>query len=253
MDKINFKNSKGLNLVWNLYKSNSDSIVIMCPWYTNDKSSQWRFDSIANNINKSLYNVLSFDFSWCWESDDEIISIERHKDDLNSAIKYVKSLGYKNIWLFWYSWGSRLCLECFSSDISTIILLWAWSDSVKYDWLKYYGKDKLNDLETKWYLEDVDDTRIRKIVKIWKQTLKDFEGFSQKELLSTVDCPVLIIHWNNPNDKEELDLLSMSKKWIRYLSKDSVIEIINWADHSFNGYIDEVSKLSCDWFLKYLS
>ena len=40
MEKINFKNSKGLNLVGNLYTTECDSVVIMSHGFTGDKS-EW--------------------------------------------------------------------------------------------------------------------------------------------------------------------------------------------------------------------
>ncbi len=93
MEKLKFINSKGLTLVGNLYRTDSDSVVIMAHGFTNNKSSQGRFDLIASALNKININAFTFDFSGCGESDSEVITVENEVDDLKSAIDFMKSYG----------------------------------------------------------------------------------------------------------------------------------------------------------------
>jgi alpha-beta hydrolase superfamily lysophospholipase len=90
MDKIiqrkKFQNSRKLNLTGTLYKDNSDTIVVMAHGFIRDSR---RFEYIAQCLNASGYNVFTFDFSGCGESDNDKLTGAKQVDDLQSAIAYV--------------------------------------------------------------------------------------------------------------------------------------------------------------------
>lgn len=95
MERVTFKNKSGLNLVGDLHKANSEKIIILAHGFTNNRSSQKRFDRLAESLTANQFNVLKFDFSGCGESDPAIIELEQEVEDLKSAINYVKEKGYK--------------------------------------------------------------------------------------------------------------------------------------------------------------
>lgn len=246
MKRMIFKNSRSLNLVGHLYVSSPQSIIIMCHGFTSDKSSAGRFERFANAFYQLGYSVLAFDFSGCGESDNDSLDIAKQIDDLHSAISFVKSKGYTKIALFGNSLGSRVCLECYTPSITTMILTGALTGPMKYDWNEYFTPTQIRELKTKG---SITERRGSRNVVIDQQMLLDFELINQKKLLTKVHCPVLLIHGNN--DEEEMALCNLSKQGFKWLPKESKIEIINGASHGFRGYLERVEKLATQWLLKY--
>lgn len=248
MEKIRFKNSRNLNLIGEFFASDSKSMIIMAHGFTGDKSEFGRFDKLAESFNKSGFNVLTFDFSGCGESDDDLLSDDKQIDDLNSAIKYAKAKGFKKIGLFGYSLGGLICLRCFTTDIVTMVLLAPVTDKVKYSSDKIFSKEQLEKLEEKGYITIIREGGLRKKVLIDKQMLIDRENLDQKKLLKNINCQILIIHGN----KDESVPYSDSKEAIKLLSSDSKLETIDGANHGFYEQLDAVIKLAKSWFLEHL-
>ncbi len=97
MKRVSFRNSRGLNLVGNLFTSSLASIVVMAHGFMSDKSSRGRFGRIARSLNEVGYSALAFDFSGCGASDDESLTRAKLEDDLRCAIGYVRSRGFRHI------------------------------------------------------------------------------------------------------------------------------------------------------------
>lgn len=53
MEKITFKNSRDLKIVGNLFGINSSTLIIMAHGFTNNKTSDNRFDSPSEFLNSS--------------------------------------------------------------------------------------------------------------------------------------------------------------------------------------------------------
>ena len=209
---VNFKNFKNKSLVGLLHTVNSKSIIIMAHGFSSDKSSRGRFEKLATAFNNDGYDALRFDFTGCGESDNEIISVITEVNDLNAAIYWIKSLSYQYIGLYGHSFGSFVCLKCYSPEISTIAMSGGLTGPMNYNWEEYFGKEKLHQFQDKNYIIKDWDTGSRSQVLIEKQMLEDIKHIDQQKLLANVKCPVLIIHGDNENDKEELALLEIRKK-----------------------------------------
>lgn len=248
MERVVFKNSSNQSLVGHLYTSDSKSIIIMSHGFAGDKSEWGRFDKVAESLNQSGYNVLTFDFSGCGESDDDTLTVDKQVDDLKSAIKFVKSRSYQKIGLFGHSLGGLISLKCYSPDIVTMVLWAPVTNKVKYTWDKRFSKEQLQELEEKGYLTKIRDKGIRRKILIDKQMLKDREMVNQKDLLKNINCPILIIHGKQDASVPYAD----SEEAIKLLSKDSKLELVEKADHGFYDYIDIIIKLSNNWFLNHL-
>jgi len=250
MEKLIFKNSRDLSLVGNLYISNSNRVVIMAHGFTNNKSSQGRFDKIAEALIKLDFNVFAFDFSGCGESDPDILNAANEVDDLNSAIEFMKSRGYERIGLFGNSLGSLICLRCFRSEIETMVLMGALTHRMDYDWNEEFTQDQMNELERDGIITLTSaELGIR---RVGHQMLNDFKDIDQEKLLKAVSCPVLIIHGNNEEDKEEVQLLANSRKGMHLLSETAELVVIDGAKHGCREHLDEVIKLTSKWYLKHM-
>lgn len=248
--KLTFKNSRELNLVGDLHRSNTENIVIMAHGFTNNRSSQGRFDRIAKALQEDGLSVFAFDFSGCGESDEDILSAKNQEDDLNCAISYMKSLGYKNVLLFANSLGTLISLRCYQADVKAMVLMGALTHSMNYDWNTEFTQNQMNELNNHALITLISEEHGTRLID--KQTLKDFEEIDQKQLLSNVKCPVLIIHGNNKSDEEELELLSHSRYGMKYLSDKSELVVIEGAKHGCYKHIGEVIEMTREWFMNYI-
>jgi alpha-beta hydrolase superfamily lysophospholipase len=248
--RVEFKNAGNFTLVGHFLPAHSSAAIILAYGFTSDKSALGRFEKLSESLNSSGYNVLTFDFSGCGESDGEISSVNQQVGDLKSAISFVQSKGIQKIGLYGHSLGTLICLKCASFEIRTMVLSGAMTDRMNYDWKEVYTKEQLEELAAKGFLTAID--RTGKERRIGRQILTDFEEVHQKDLLANVSCPVLIIHGNNPHDKEEMLLLERSRRAMLLLSSASRLEIIEGADHSLHSDFDKVIELSKAWFARHL-
>ena len=250
MQKVNFKNSRNLNLVGNLSLADSDSIIVIAHGFTGDKSEWGRFDTTAEALNKAGYNVLAFDFSGSGESDDDSLTVGKQVDDLNCAIKYVLDRGFKKIGLLGLSLGGLVSLKVYSPEknIKTMVL-WAPVTNKKENYAeKKFNQEELKELKERGYITKIMEAGVRKKIIIDKQMIYDRESINQKELLSNINCPVLIIHGN----QDESVPLEDSKSAIKYLSSESKLEIVEGADHQFTEQLDTIISLTTNWFKQHL-
>lgn len=69
------------------------------------------------------------------------------------------------------------------------------------------------------------------------------------QCLQEIKCPVLLIVGGNDEQVIELNRLAFSE-----LTEEKKLEIVQGATHLFEekGKLEEVAKLACNWFLKYL-
>jgi pimeloyl-ACP methyl ester carboxylesterase len=250
MDRIYFQNSRHLTLIGCFHEANSQAAIVMAHGFTNDKSSQGRFDALADTFNRSGYNVLRFDFSGCGESSKDILSTHNMIDDLRCAIEFVRKRGCTAIALYGQSLGGLICLKCNDPGIRTMVLTGTPTDFMKYDWSEYYSEEQLREIRAKGYLTAKDRTGEDRL--IGRELLRSFEEINQRELLSEIPCPVLLIHGNDPNDWEENLLLERSKKGIALLPAGSQLEIIDGANHTFQDHLDRVIVEANNWYSKYL-
>ena len=249
MKRVIFKNSRELLLAGNLYSAGTESIIIMCHGFASDQSSQARFKTMANSLMKYNFSSLSFDFSGCGESDDERLTLDKLIDDLNSAIAYVKTLGFKKIALFSHSLGGFISLKCFSPEITTMVLLGPQTGPRDFRGENYNTQEQLQELKEKGYFTFIKKNRIREKIIVDEQLNIDLAHINQYEVLKKVTCPILIIHGNN--GENELEGYKNSETGINFLSKESKLEIIDGANHSFIEHYDTVIKLTTNWFLNY--
>ena len=250
MDRVYFQNSRHLTLVGCLHPANSKAAVVMAHGFTNDKSSQGRFDVLAESFNQTGYNVLRFDFSGCGESSSDILSTHNMIDDLQCAIGFMKQKECAVFGLYGQSLGGLICLKCADPGIRTMVLTGAPTDFMKYDWTEYYSDEQLREIRAKGYLTTKDRSGNDRLVG--RQLLRSFEEINQRELLSAVQCPVLLIHGDDPNDWEESLLLEKSKKGISLLPAGSHLEIIDGANHTFREHLDTVVQVANTWYSQHL-
>jgi pimeloyl-ACP methyl ester carboxylesterase len=252
VERVVFLNARGLRLVGNLYPAHSKQIVILSHGYTSDKASRGRFPRLAAALNESGYNALAFDYAGCGESHHDTLHPEKLVEDLQAAIQFVQSRGFEHIALYGHSLGATLALRAYSDAIETMILSGAGTGPIRYDWSQYYSREQLQELAMTGLLTTHAGGDIKRTVVVEQAMLDFFARIDPRDLLGRVRCDVLLIHGDSEKDQEERLLLERSRDAMRYLSEGSSLVVIHGAGHSFEGYYDEVIRLTTGWLDLYM-
>lgn len=247
MEKVNFKNSRRLNLVGHFYRSDSGAVIILTHGFTGDKSELGRFDNTAAAFHTVGYNVLTFDFSGSGESDDDSLTVEKQVDDLESAIQYVTDRGLTRIGLLGLSLGGLVSAKVYDEKIDTMVFWAPVTGSVKNPRARY-SEAQLKELDETGYITMIKDNETRKKIIIDKQMLEDRRMVNPQTLLSQIKCPVLIIH----GDQDNRVPLENSKNAMQYLPKGSRLEVIAGADHKFYDQLNQFIAPSVSWYQEHL-
>ncbi len=123
MEKVTFKNSRGLNLAGIFYPADSDKCVVISHGFTANKDRE-RLIRLSNLLSSEGFAVLRFDFGGSGESDSREITLKDQTDDLNSAIDFIRKKGYNKIALLGESLGGLTSILAYDEKIKTLVL-WA--------------------------------------------------------------------------------------------------------------------------------
>lgn len=258
-EEVDFKNSRGLTIVGDFHSTPSDSVIIMAHGLgVNRHESDGIFDTTAQVLRDAGFNVLQFDFSGQGESPKEkpetAITPEQNIDDLVSAIKYVKERGLKHIGLLGCSFGAYTSCKAYNPHDVEALLLWAPVSNRASSPEDYYlTNDGRNDLKNAENIEKLgyairQNARSYGSVRVGREVFKEWRTLSQKDLLSKIECPTLIIQTSeDPRTPAEDSRTAMD-----YLPKGSKLEIVEGKKHPFEGKIDGVAKTSAEWFMSHL-
>ena len=240
MEKVNFRNSRGLNLAGVLHfpKQKTANAIIISHGFIANKD-RVRFIKLAKSLNEMGFVVLRFDFSGCGESDKAPITIKNQVGDLKSAIAYLKKKGFSSISLIGHSLGGLVSLLVYDNKIKTIVLL----APVTKSQTPYIFRQKkfLKQIMEKGFLIY---KRGKNNFKIPMKYLIERRKVNQKSILSKIKCSVLIVH----GTKDDHIPLTHSKKALKYLPKGSKLEIIKNGDHKLDRKFDEVMEICTNWF-----
>lgn len=240
MKKVIFKNSKGINLVsiLNIPKVKTSNAIAISHGFLADKN-RTRFIKLSNALGKLGFAVLRFDFSGCGESGKAPITIKNQVDDLKSAMAYLKKKGFSRISLIGHSLGGLVSLLVYDNKIKTIVLL---APVTKSQTPYIFRQNKfLQQVTEKGFLIY---KKGKNNFKIPMEYLIERRKINQKNILSKIKCPVLIVH----GTKDDHIPLTHSKKAMKYLPKDSKLEIIKNGDHKLDRKFDEVMEICTNWF-----
>ena len=232
-----FENLEGRKLVGILHKPGveTDKIIIFAHGSSSNKD-RLSLIKIAEELSEE-YSFLRFDFGGSGESYDCDIEIGSQVSDLKGAIRFAKARGYSDICLMGASLGGLISVLCYSPEIKVMILLAPLTTSKVPTDLK--TDEKLKILGEKGFIERVKDGKVFRFSKKYF----DYRGkINQKELLSGVGVPVLIIH----GDADDTVSLDDSKEAMKYLPNGSELEIIKGGGHKL-GPSDGVIKFSKSW------
>lgn len=245
MKKITFQNSKGLRLtgVIHLPKEKTTSAIIVSHGFASTKDRP-RLIRLSETLSKEGFAVLRFDFGGCGESENREITMKNQVDDLKSAINYLTRNGYKELGLLGESFGGLTSILAYDERIKAMVL---WAPVTKAKTPSIFKEEKdLKELQEKGFITYKKDGRD---FKLPKEYFIERQSINQKEILSRIKCPVLIIHGN----KDDLIPLKHSKEAMQHLTKESKLKIIKNGCHKLDEKMNEVLPLSVNWLKKYLT
>jgi pimeloyl-ACP methyl ester carboxylesterase len=246
MENVKFGTSHGLQLSGIWFAARSDAALVCAHGFAGEKTSKGRFTRLGEVLSPLGYNVLSFDFAGCGESDDALLTSEQQQDDFRNAITYAKSRGMKRIALVGNSMGSYMALRVYTPEIKTMLLLAALTGPTQYDWEAFYSPEQMHEWRTTGRVTMTRDEPYFRRTVVDGKLLDECGSFDQGELLRRVRCPVLIIHGDG--DEEERKLLAQSRKGIELLPAGSRLVVLPGANHRMEGRLGEIVELAKDWF-----
>lgn len=229
LERVEFKNSKGLTLVGDLRKAITKTIIIMSHGLGADRHEKGVFDKTADHLSRSGYNVLNFDFSGSGESQGEVIKPSLEIDDLISAIDFAKRRGFDPIALLGLSFGGYVTIKAFPSisDRISAVVLWSPVTHKKEHPEARYLPEQQKELLEKGRMTRIDSEMVRKTLYVDREFFDVWRGVNQEEILSSINLPVLIVH----GDADEVVPVSDSQSAIQYLPKDSRLDIVPGVGH----------------------
>lgn len=136
-NKVIFNNSKWEKLSWDFFSwwLFSKCAIIMCH---NEKSSkEWKtYKKLASTFSESQIPNLKFDFSWFWESEwnPTNFDISKWKNDILSAINYLKSQWIEKVILFWDRLWATIALRSalWNNDVVWLVLVSPWNENENF-------------------------------------------------------------------------------------------------------------------------
>lgn len=247
MKKIFFNNSRGLKICGILEEPNLSKkhIVIVVHGHASSKNGRSATD-VANKLTERGINSLRIDLDGCGESEGkfEEQTITSAVDDIISAIKVVKKIGYLEVDLFGSSFGGLAVMATLLSypGVGRIGLKAPVSDYPTQS-LRKSGKKYIDDWKNKGY--NYYETPKGQKFRINYSLYLDTKKYVMYDLAKNIKCPVLIIHGNADESVDPKD----SRKVIKKFKNGKLIEL-DGADHSLSikGDNSYSNNLFADWF-----
>lgn len=240
-----FSNGRGLSLAADYFPGSRKGIV-MAHGFTGDRHEWGRFTAFAEAFNDAGYSVLTFDFSGCGESDDDTITLAKQIDDLEHAIRHIRSKGAEEIGLFGHSLGALVCAYACTKDI--VAMVWTAPVTQPTDIRGRYTQAQLRELEKKGYLTKRRKMGARRELRIDRQMLQDREKIDTEAVLARIKCPVCIIH----GTRDESVPLADSYDAITRLPEGSKLIAIPDADHYYEPHLEKFVRTAAQWFSSHL-
>jgi pimeloyl-ACP methyl ester carboxylesterase len=246
MENVKFGSSHDLQLSGIWYRASSAAVLVCAHGFAGEKTSKGRFTRLGEELSPLGYNVFSFDFAGCGESDDTLLTSAQQQDDFGSAIAYAKSRGMKRIALVGNSMGSYIALRVATPEIETMLLFAALTGPTRYEWEAFYSPEQMQEWRATGHVTMTRDEPYFRRTVVDGKLLEECGSFDQRELLRSVQCPVLIIHGDG--DEEERKLLAQSRKGMELLPAGSRLVVLPGANHRMEGRLDEIVELAKEWF-----
>lgn len=231
-EKIYFENEKGLKLCGVLSNSTGDAqkpITILCHGFPSSKDSNTNL-ALEKALNEDGVSTLRFDFFGQGESEGnfEDITISECVEDIFSAVKYLKSLGYAKIALVGSSSGGGASIMAAAKlpDLFALVLKAPAVDHLEVEIAKR-GEYGIEQCKEKGYAYHVRSNGEKfKINYSFFEDLKNNIGY---DVADKISAPTLIVHGDADKDVPIVQSIKIST-----LIENCHLQIFHGADHRFS-------------------
>ncbi len=241
-----------LSGVLHLPNRKSNDVILMLHGFTGTKDEK-HMQYVAKNFEKKGFAVFRFDFFAHNETSGKFadLSVNEEVIEAKEAIKLLRNLGYKNIFVIGHSLGGLVALKI--AHLVKAIVLWAPSIFFKETFEHVVGKDKIKEVMIKGFTNlapkywGYDWKGYYTPFKFTKKFWLERKNINPK-FLQNIKAPVRIIH----GSKDDVVFLEYSKKLFHIMKCKKDLKVIKNVDHDFVGVYDKLFQLSYSWIEKYL-
>ena len=249
MQKITFKNSRNQNLVGVLHPGPFPTPIIMLHGFGGTKEEHGRFEEVAKSINRSGFPVFRFDFAGCGESDSQDLSHKSEVEDLNSAIKFLRTQGYKEFGVVGHSMGGLISLKANNEFVKVLVLWSSPTQPMNHFLSEKYPEEVVAKLVSEGKLTiPTPKNKFQKSFTISKKMIEESKNINQEKLFSDIDYPILLIH----GDEDRIVPIQQSIDAIQFVSEESELVTLKGAYHNCFTHLKEISELASTFFNTYL-
>lgn len=214
--------------------NNKEKIVIMCHGIRGQKFERGVFPDLAEELLKKDIASIRFDFRGHGESEglDKDVTITKEKEDIESIIKYVTDLGYKQIFLEGSSFATAAVslIDYSKYDIIKAIIIWYGCPDLDVAKVgNLFSEENRVIAERDGYYTSK-SVSTGKDFRFGKKLFDEVYSIKPYENLSKIDLPIIFVH----GTKDEVipyDYIIKAHK----LCKNSRLEIIENGNHNFDN------------------
>lgn len=241
-----FRSPRGVRIVGDLW-TGGPSTVVLAHGFTGDRHEGGRFDVTAEALNRDGLTVLAFDFAGSGESEDVPLTVGGETDDLRAALRFLRERGAGKIGVLGLSLGALVAARARDEGVRTMVF-WAPVTAPMPDPTIWYSREQLEERDRTGLITWGTDAGPRRHVVIDGSHLEERRSLDQRELLSSVRCPVLILH----GSRDELVPLEGSRAAVPLLPKGSTLKVVRGAGHVVTRQLPTFIRHTRRWFGRHL-
>ena len=147
------RSDDGVSIACELFKTGSDSVVVICPGFYNSKDNRWMRKTAE--MLTSRYDVIIFDFRGHGKSGGEYFWTSKEHMDVTAALDFAATKGYKRTGILAFSLGGAAAVNAVAGrdDIDSMILISCPSNFNMIDfrfWEPGMFSDLKENIDCKW-------------------------------------------------------------------------------------------------------
>lgn len=246
--KVFFQNSKGLKIAGIIERPDpgSNRVVILIHGYSSNKDRQSSL-LMVEELSKRGVNSFRIDLNGCGESEGEFKyqTITSTVDDVEAAIRYLKSVGFNQFELFGNSAGglTAMAVALKNPEIAKLGLKCPVSDYVDQKTRKK-GLSGIAEWEKSGSTIYKSFSSGREY-EVDYSVFEDYKNYIMFDKVKDIKCPTLIVH----GDGDDVVDIEYSKRVVKNFPNAKLI-VIPGANHTFDKSEDRIAvhNLFGEWF-----
>ncbi|MDO4665408.1 MAG: alpha/beta hydrolase [Actinomycetaceae bacterium] len=224
--------------------------IVFVHSFLGDRHSAGWFDEIGAVYRGLGYQTLAVDLAGCGSSDDDVISLDHHIEDVRSVVSWVFDEGAARVGIHAHGFGATVSLRANLDRISAMVLSGPVCGPTGVDWTKVFSEAQLDQLEETGFAQIPGSPGEREAYVFSKQTLADLTLTDPHVLTEKVAVPVLLVH-----DRSDLEsgLVELSQQAFHLFPGGTHLEVLREAHFGAGPQAPdsgaaEFTRLTADWF-----